>query len=287
YPFRDLEVAEAPLVGGAGGVEFSSMMTVASMFYGGGGRGLGALGGLGALLGGAGAGGRSGGGNGGGAGGIVDSMLEFVVAHEIAHQWWHGIVGSDARRHPYVDESLAQFSAMLYMEDRYGAERARREGDRQVAANYHMMRLQGGPDGPVDRAASDFPNETAYAGLVYGKGPYFYPAVREVLGERTFFQRLQRYVRQHRFGVAGARSIVDALANGRRSDRVRALARRWLDQSHGDEDLGEADMQQMMQTWMGNTSGIGDLLQGLQGAGLDGDTDEALREVIRQLESIR
>ena len=44
-------------------------------------------------------------------GGMTDGMLEFVVAHEVAHQWWHGLVGSDSRDHPYVDEALAQLVA--------------------------------------------------------------------------------------------------------------------------------------------------------------------------------
>ena len=37
------------------------------------------------------------------------------------------LVGSDSREHPFVDEGLAQYSAVLYMEDRYGAARARAE----------------------------------------------------------------------------------------------------------------------------------------------------------------
>jgi hypothetical protein len=61
YPYRDLDVVEAPLVGGAGGVEFPGLVTVATMFYRptqaapratGGGGATGGAGGLGGLLGG-------------------------------------------------------------------------------------------------------------------------------------------------------------------------------------------------------------------------------------------
>ena len=117
YPYRRLVLVEAPLVGGAGGVEFSGLVTVASMFYrpitGGGGSGMGGLGGLLAGI--------------GGLGDFVGPMLEFVTAHEVSHQWWSGVVGSDAREHPFVDESLAQYSAVLAMEARYGSERAEQE----------------------------------------------------------------------------------------------------------------------------------------------------------------
>lgn len=266
YPYRDLDLVEAPLVGGAGGVEFSGLVTLAKMFYGsGGGMGLGSLG---PML----AGGNQ------GQLGLRESMLEFVVAHEVAHQWWHGLVGSDARRHPFVDESLAQFSSIQYLRDRYGEERARREARRQVAANYHTMRLSGQADGAVDRQVAAFGSELSYAGLVYGKGAFAYEKVREKLGDETFFRHVRAYVDAHRFGDAPPRALFDRFATGRHTQDVRAIERRWLDESHGDEDLGPPDLAAMMGDWMpdGSLDNLGgvmqQMLQGLTGGGGAGGT---------------
>ncbi|HMO11253.1 MAG TPA: ABC transporter transmembrane domain-containing protein, partial [Actinotalea sp.] len=112
-----------------------------------------------------------------------EAMLEVVVAHEVGHQWWHGVVGSDSREHPFQDEALAQYAAMLYVEDRYGAARAERETREQVTRGYHAMRLMGRPDAPVDRPVSAFADPLSYGGLVYGKGPHLYVALRRLLGE--------------------------------------------------------------------------------------------------------
>ncbi|MCA9594203.1 MAG: hypothetical protein KC776_12855 [Myxococcales bacterium] len=235
YPYADLDVVEAPLVGGAGGVEFSGLVTVANMLY----RPAlseGPLGMLTKLL-------------GGGMpqmGDITDDMLEFVTAHEVAHQYWPGLVGSDTRRHPYVDESMAQYSAVLYFEDRYGKERAKLEADRQVAANYQMMRLLGGKDAAVDRPVHDFESELAYAGLVYGKGPFFFSELRKTVGDEKFFRVLSAYVKKHRFQEAPTRALVDEMATGKDAQPVAALARRWLDESHGDEDLGGPDVKKLL-----------------------------------------
>lgn len=283
YPYVDLDVVEAPLVGGAGGVEFPGLVTVASMFYGstsgpptrvGEGDDSG-LGGLLAMLG--------GGGLTGAMDQLVPSMLEFVTAHEVAHQYWHGLVGSDSRAHPFIDESLAQWSASLYLEDRYGAERARRDADLQVKANYQFMRTLGQADGAVDRPASAFATPIGYAGLVYGKGPYLYNAWRAAAGDAAFFRALQRYVTTWRWRTAPPTGFLDALVAEDRPNaaRHRALARRWLHEAHGDEDLGQLDLGGLVGNVLGGQGGqvspevqdalrmLGPMLQGLgqQGGG--------------------
>lgn len=238
YPYRDLDVVEAPLVGGAGGVEFSGLVTVASMMYRPATEGLGALG---ALL--------------GGGGGLMEkatgSMLEFTTAHEVAHQWFPGLIGSDSREHPYLDESLAQYSAVIYFIDRYGMARAKEEASRQVAMNYQMMRMLGNEDAPADRAVDAFDTEIAYAGLVYGKAPYLWSKIKLLVGDEAFFTALSRYVEKNRFRTAEPRALVEELAKGEKADEVRALARRWLDEAHGDEDLGKLDMRQMIGEMVG------------------------------------
>ena len=254
YPYRDLDLVEAALVGGAGGVEFSGLVTVAKMFYpSGGGMGMGILG---ALMGGQG-------------GGMREAMIEFVTVHEVAHQWWHGLVGSDSRMHPFVDESLAQFSSVQYMRDRYGDDRAELEARRQVASNYHMMRMQGVEDAAVDRPVSEFGHPMAYAGLVYGKGAFAYREVQKAIGDRAFFRAVQRYVRENRFKVAPPRALFDRFASGRNARSVRRIERRWLDQSHGDDDLGSANTGSLMADWLGGGGG------GQQGVG--GVMDQVFR----------
>ncbi len=293
YPYVDLDIVEAPLVGGAGGVEFPGLVTVASMFYRGIDEGVGSgsssggSSGLGGLLGGLLGGGS--GGLGGLLGGLADingamarmlpSMLEFVTAHEVAHQYWHGLVGSDSREHPFIDESLAQWSAQLYIEERYGAERARREGDTQVKMNYHFMRLLGNADAAVDQPASAFTSPIAYAGLVYGKGPYLYNALRASAGDAVFFRAMRRYVDTWRFRTAPPTGFVDALAaeNPSQNGRFRSIARRWLRETHGDEDLGQPDFGQLLGPMMGGSNGQPTPQGGQQ-------LQQAIDELMRQLQ---
>jgi Peptidase family M1 domain len=241
YPYAELDVVEAPLTGGAGGVEFSGLISVASMLY----RPFRKDDPLAALL------GMLGGDlSDSPAVGMLDDTLEFTTAHEVAHQWWHGLVGSDSRAHPFVDESLSQYSTLLYLEDRYGKKSAEKAAETQVRMNYLGMRLMGQPDGAVDRPASSFA-PVAYAGLVYGKGPYFYRDARKVMGDTAFFAALRDYADQNRFRTAPPRGPLPFLARGAHAKAVGALARRWLDEAHGDKDLGPIDMKSMLGSLLG------------------------------------
>ena len=107
----------------------------------------------------------------------------------------------------FVDEGLAQYTALLYLEERYGADRAKSDGDMQVKANFQMMRMMGVDDAAVDQPASAFKSPMAYAGLVYGKGPYVYEAIRKAIGDKAFFDGLKAYVEKYRFRIAPARGL--------------------------------------------------------------------------------
>src|SRR5215208_1903568 len=53
----------------------------------------------------------------------VEDNLEFAAAQGVARQWWGGAVGNDPARQPVLHEALAQFSALLYVQDVRGPER--------------------------------------------------------------------------------------------------------------------------------------------------------------------
>ena len=62
----------------------------------------------------------------------------YVTAHELAHQWWaHQVLGADVQGSSMIVESLAQYSALMVMEERYGKETMKRflefELDRYLA----------------------------------------------------------------------------------------------------------------------------------------------------------
>ncbi|HEY1958334.1 MAG TPA: M1 family aminopeptidase [Polyangiaceae bacterium] len=263
YPYKELVLVEEALVGGAGGVEFAGLATVASMFYkpsgSANGSPLGML--LGMLM-----------GSGDTDGPMKASAAEFTTAHEVGHQWWHGIVGSDSRKHPWQDEAMAQFSAILYSEDRYGAAHAKKDADMNARMGYEMMRLMGQPDGPVDVPAAR-QTQIAYGGIVYGKGPYYLMALRKKLGDAAFFAGIQAYVKQYYLGFAPPSAIEEVMkaAAPNKATEIASMSKRWLHESHGDDDLGKASFDGLLgmagASGKGGAGGLAGLLGGGGGAG--------------------
>jgi len=150
---------------------------------------------------------------------------EWVVAHEVAHQWWYNLVGNDQVDEPWLDEALTQYSTSLYYEDRYGetvAQRARRAGfwDRWEQARKE------GRDRAVAGPVASFDVED-YGPIVYGKGPLFFHHLRQQVGDLVFDDILCAYFQEHRYGIATAESFL-AVAEKVSGRDLDALYQQWI-----------------------------------------------------------
>jgi hypothetical protein len=155
----------------------------------------------------------------------VDAGTRYVAAHEVAHQWWYGVVGNDIYREPWLDEAFAQYSAIIYAEDMVGAAAAQADWEREVLQRYRGALADG--DYPVGLAITDYPNFNVYYRTVYGKGAVFLRTLRDELGDDLFFQALQHYYARHRYGTGTTASLQQSFeeVSGR---SLEPLFRQWV-----------------------------------------------------------
>jgi len=132
--------------------------------------------------------------------------IEFLVAHEVSHQWWYGLVGNNQHRHAFLDESLAEYSGVLYFERQHGTEATEAQLDAGLRLRYATMLLTTG-DQVVEQPSTTFPDTDAYYATVYRKGGLAFAALRHEIGDAAFFAGLQAYVRSTRFGVAAPEDL--------------------------------------------------------------------------------
>lgn len=135
--------------------------------------------------------------------------LEYVVAHETAHQWWAVMVGSDGWYEPWQDESLCEYAWLDYVGDWYGADaRSQMAFDRIETAM--RITIPGGmtPGSPIDY----FSDLTQYSRIVYQRGAAFWCAMELHLGKDGLDAMLRDYQGQYRFRIA-TRADVTAVLN--------------------------------------------------------------------------
>lgn len=215
----------------------------------------------------------------------VDRVLEASVAHHVAHQWWGGIVGSDRVMQPELDEPIATWASMAYLAHRRGAKASRSAVQTYLHGAYALHRMLGRADAAVARPISQYSGRGEIEALLRGKGSEFYPALRRLVGPKTFAAALRKAVEVNAFREVRADPIVEQavkLAPGK-AKKIRALYERYMRQSHGDEDIGldagiagqldgmldpqsRQALQQMLQMLSGQGGGADALLRALGGA---------------------
>jgi hypothetical protein len=127
----------------------------------------------------------------------VASSQEILIAHEISHQWWYALVGSDPYRYPWLDEGLAEHSSLLYMETIYGEDVADRIRTRRWEIPVKWAQ-DNGYDVPVGQEVTAF-NSTNYEILVYGKSALFFDSLYQTMGRDRYLEVLRTFIDRYRF----------------------------------------------------------------------------------------
>jgi hypothetical protein len=261
-PWPELDVVETPLGAGIGGMEWPGMVWIAPDAFSGGVPGLGKLGeifgedtadllgrlidsdelaelGLGSTLAG------------------LETTADFVLVHEIAHEWWFALVGSDSLTSGALDEPLAQYSGCFFFRELRPAQAAA-ACETNVTGQYRVARVLGTQDAVANRPTDQFESSLQYGAVVYGKAPGFYLELEKLLGRRTLVAGLRNYARANAFRIAQDEDLLRALTQAapRRAGDIRRLWRRWMEETHGDEDL---------QVSGARLGGLSKLLEGLLG----------------------
>jgi hypothetical protein len=208
YMYPEMDVMEAPLGGGAAGMEATGLIMLGEDYYDP--EQANQLRGLETLV----------------PGADKISVLGFVAAHETAHQWWYGVVGNDAYRQPWLDESLTNWSAAFFYDQTAGEQAGALARDLFISMPYISTLSRGDEklDQPVDRF-----NKTEYSAIVYGKGALMYDALRKQIGDEKFFAFLQRYYQQHAFGRVDGQAWQKTLAEVIGPDQAAAFYQKWVE----------------------------------------------------------
>ena len=126
---------------------------------------------------------------------IVETPDEdWVIAHEMAHQWWGNLVTCASWSEFWLNEGITVFMTAAWKQARWGEAAYQRELD------FARQRWQRAKDAGFDKPLAwpgEYPSLRLRRAVQYSKGALFIEALRNELGEPMFWAGLARYTRDN------------------------------------------------------------------------------------------
>ncbi len=135
-------------------------------------------------------------------------LLDEVIAHEICHSWFYSALGSDERRFPYMDESLATAYESRYLKDKYPGKKLWEIGfkNRKLARFFQIDKMPArriqelewliparrNLEQPVNLTSTDYSYDN-YGAIVYNKAAQGFNYLRAYLGDSLFDSTMHDY----------------------------------------------------------------------------------------------
>lgn len=135
-------------------------------------------------------------------------MLETVIMHEVGHNWFYGMLGSNERVHAWMDEGINSANELRYNDTKYpnGALVGGKDGPSGVAKMFDLSRYRQKAqyyqlyaftarqciDQPIETHSADF-TEINYGAIVYSKTAVCFDYLRGYLGDSLYDKCFQTY----------------------------------------------------------------------------------------------
>lgn len=178
------------------------------------------------------------------------SNLCFIIAHEIAHQWFYGAVGNDPYSEPWLDEGFASFcEEVLYRQSKAPSlmEVCKDEDDGVIMTDETFKKFQkqviptkkelkipinasfDAYDQDVYGTKYDYDKE--YTRCVYSRGSAFLYELEQAMGEGAFFHMMQEYYRAYQFREVSGVEFLAAVRTFDDSKEVNAVIEKYIDET--------------------------------------------------------
>jgi hypothetical protein len=161
-----------------------------------------------------------------------EMYLDHLVGHEIMHQWWYNVVGTNGYRETWMDEGLVTFYTAKRLQQKYGKNAAMVRLPKHLAwlPNIHHedYRFYGmyGTFGRKEETATCLPldqfgNIFTMFSMTYDRGAKIVGLIEEQLGEANFLDFLRIVYSRYQFRILRIADFQRELEEytGRRWDR--------------------------------------------------------------------
>jgi len=139
--------------------------------------------------------------------------LETVIMHEVGHNWFYGILGTNERQHPWMDEGINSFYENRYLQTKYPNKKWLPQFKNEKLK--HFLDIDAYPlgftnelgylytatrhlDQPIGLSAPEY-SYINYGTIVYFKTAMVFEHLRSYLGDSLFDHTMQQYYSHWQF----------------------------------------------------------------------------------------
>ncbi len=143
--------------------------------------------------------------------------LEETIMHEVGHNWFYGILGSNERDHPWMDEGLNSFIEHRYMKRKYpnlllrevyGGSKLTEFGMKWVGiynmkhekmlGHAYTLSARSNTDQPIEMPSAEF-SQVNYGSIAYVKTAFAFNYLMEYLGQENMDELMFAYFERWKF----------------------------------------------------------------------------------------
>ena len=156
-----------------------------------------------------------------------------VIIHEIAHQWWYNLVGSNAFDNGWQDEGLTDYSTAVFYEKNPEYSRTKDNIILNATRNYSFFvdvysSVYDNLDTSMTRPLDEYSTSPEYVYIAYVKSMLMFDSLRNLIGDTKFFNGLNIYFENYCFKEAKPEQMIECFEKASNLD-LESFFCAWLD----------------------------------------------------------
>ena len=168
-------------------------------------------------------------------GSVTSPVIEELMAHEIAHQWFGDGASEKSFWHLWLSEGFAIYMTNLYLENKYGADSLKKRliDDRKKVLDFEKERLTPVVDSAVKSDYMQLLNPNSYE-----KGGWTLHMLRRKLGDEVFWKGVRNYYAKYKGSNANTDDLREVMEQTSGQD-LKQFFNQWLRTAgHPDLNIG-------------------------------------------------
>lgn len=117
-----------------------------------------------------------------------------VMAHEVSHSWYQGVLASNETLHPWLDEGFADFSS-----DESQARMLGKANAHETSYTGYFTLVKSGNQEPASLMGDIYNVNKTYTTISYNMGSMLLNQLKYIMGEDAFYKGMRRYYNTYKF----------------------------------------------------------------------------------------